>query len=105
MGRPPSWQSCCPRFRKRWPWAASCVVKARGDAAVDGALRPSRVGAAATQARKHCVVAFALLLTLSTACAGPQQESVPDTGAPPRPSRTLTMAVKYEVPDLAPKIP
>ena len=55
--------------------------------------------------RKRFVVAVALLLALSTACAGPQRQSVTDAGAPEQQSRTLTMAVKYEVPDLAPKLP
>jgi peptide/nickel transport system substrate-binding protein len=51
-------------------------------------------------------VAVLLLIGLSTACAAAQQPAVwEDGGRTPPPSRTLTMAVKYEVPDLATKIP
>src|SRR5207249_8984855 len=49
--------------------------------------------------------ALALLAALSTACAGPQGQTTTNAEAPARQSRTLTMAVKYEVPDLAPKLP
>ncbi len=55
--------------------------------------------------RTRGVVAVALLLTLPVACAGPQRQTVADAEAPARQGRTLTMAVKYEVPDLAPKLP
>jgi peptide/nickel transport system substrate-binding protein len=55
--------------------------------------------------RRRLVAALVLLLTLSTACAGPQQHAVWEDGGRPQPSRTLTMAVKYEVPDLATKLP
>src|SRR6266508_622229 len=54
---------------------------------------------------KRGAVAAVLLLALSTACAGPQGRAVTDAAGPARQSRTLTMAVKYEVPDLAPKLP
>jgi len=57
------------------------------------------------ESRKRYVLAIALVLTLSTACAEPQRQTTREAGAAVRPSRTLTMAVKYEVPDLAPKIP
>src|SRR5262249_24394537 len=57
------------------------------------------------QARSRGGAVVALLLALSAACAGPQGRTVPDADAPGRQSRTLTMAVKYEVPELAPKLP
>jgi len=50
-------------------------------------------------------MAVTLLVALSTACAGREGQTVVDADAPARQSRTLTMAVKYEVPDLAPKLP
>jgi peptide/nickel transport system substrate-binding protein len=47
-----------------------------------------------------------MLMVLSMACAGPQRQAGSDAAGSARQGRnTLTMAVKYEVPDLAPKLP
>src|SRR5206468_12587571 len=76
-----------PRFRKRWPWAATFVT---------------RVSLPIPARGLWMVIA---LLTMATACAGPQGQTAANSESSARPSRTLTMAVKYEVPDLAPKLP
>src|SRR5919205_3397723 len=54
---------------------------------------------------RHVLKVALLLVILATACAGPQGQTTRSEDAPARQSRTLTMAVKYEVPDLAPKLP
>src|SRR5438309_11657771 len=103
MGRQPSWPSCGQRFRRRWPWAVRCMARASGPVA--GPLRRCRLHELTILAPRRWTVTAALLVALSTACAGPQGQSTTKAETPARQSRTLTMAVKYEVPDLAPKLP
>jgi peptide/nickel transport system substrate-binding protein len=57
------------------------------------------------QSHAHPVLMVALIAAVSVACAGPQRPAATAGDEPPRQSRTLRMAVKDEVADLAPKIP
>ena len=56
-------------------------------------------------AGKRVALVIALIAVLSVACAGPQRQAATTGDDAPRQSRTLRMAVKDEVADLAPKIP